>query len=104
MIPLTRGAGVGAGGAGAYQRSRSRSRKSRSLPEDLELTRGAGVIFSYSDCAPVPKFLNPDTAPAPKSLQISENDPCSNSANHQWNRNATMMVICKDHADSWCRK
>jgi len=48
----------------------------------------AGVIFSDSDSAPVPKFLNPGPHPGPAILQIRESDSCSDSGyNHRSNRN-----------------
>ena len=57
-------------------------------------TRGAGVILSDSDSAPVPKFLNPD--PGPAIFQIWGSDSCSDSGyNHQSNLNLPMFLLKK---------
>jgi len=53
----------------------------------------AGVTFSDSDSAPVPKFLNLDPVPGPAILQIWESDSCSDSGyNHRSNRNLPMFL------------
>jgi len=54
----------------------------------------AGVTFSDSDAAPVPKFLNrgPDLA----ILRIWESDSCSDSGHNRWyNRNLPMFLLKK---------
>jgi len=49
----------------------------------------AGVTFSDSDSAPVPKFLNP----RPAILKVWESDSCSDSGyNHRANRNLSMLL------------
>jgi len=54
----------------------------------IYLAEVAGVTFSDSDSAPVPKFLNPD----PAILQIWESDSCSDSGySHRSNRNLPMF-------------
>jgi len=51
----------------------------------MQLSEVAGVTFSDSDSALVPKFLNPD--PGPEIFQIWESDSCSDSGYHWSNRN-----------------
>jgi len=52
----------------------------------------AGVTFSDSNPAPVPKFLNP----VPAIFQIWESDSCSDSDyNHRSNRNLPMFLLKK---------
>ena len=65
------------------------------------ITRGAGVTFS--DSAPVPKFLNPD--PGPAIFQIWQSDSCSDPGhNHRSNRNLPMFYLRNDHTDPcYCR-
>jgi len=54
----------------------------------MSQTELAGVIFSDSDLAPVPKFLNP----VPAILEIWESESCSDSSyNHRSNRNLPMF-------------
>jgi len=54
----------------------------------------AGVTFSNSDSAPVPKFLNP--CPGSAIFQIWESDSCSDSGyNHRSNRNSPMFLLKK---------
>ena len=49
----------------------------------------AGVTFSDSDSAPVPKFLNP----GPAILQMWESDSCSDSGyKHRSNRDLPMFL------------
>jgi len=56
----------------------------------------AGVPFSDSGSAPVPKFLNPGPDPGPAILQIWESDSCSDSGyNHRYNRNLPMFLTKK---------
>ena len=45
----------------------------------------AGVTFSDTDSAPLPKFL--------KFLQIWESDSCSNSSNQRCNRKSAMFIF-----------
>jgi len=53
----------------------------------------AGVTFSDSDSAPVPKFLNPGPDSGPAILQIWESDSCSDSGyNHPANFNLAMFL------------
>ena len=53
----------------------------------------AGVTFSDSDSAPVPKFLNPNPDPGPASLQIQESDSCLDSGyNHRSKRHLPMFL------------
>jgi len=50
----------------------------------------AGVTFSDSDSAPVPKFLNRD----PAILQMWESDSCWDSVyNHRSNRNLQLTHV-----------
>jgi len=57
----------------------------------------AGVTFSDSDSAPVPKFLNP----GPAILQIWESDSCSDSGyNNRSNRNLPCFYLWNDRTDS----
>ena len=64
----------------------------------------AGVAFSDSDFAPVPKFLNP--GPDPAIFQIWKSDSCSNSGyNHRSNRNLPkpphrLLLLLKLKSDS----
>ena len=51
----------------------------------------AGVTFSDSDSAPVPKFWNPDLGP--KTFQIWESDFCSDSTCHRSNCNFRLLFI-----------
>jgi len=52
----------------------------------------AGVTFSDSNSAAVPKFLNPGQ----EIFQLSEFDSCSNSGyNHRSNRNFPMFSLNK---------
>jgi len=54
----------------------------------------AGVTFSDSDPAPVPKFLYP--GPDPAILQIWESDSCSDSGYNHWsNQNLPMFSLKK---------
>ena len=56
----------------------------------------AGVTFSDSDSAPVPKFLNPGPARGPALLRIWESDSCSDSGYNHWtNRNLPMLLLKK---------
>ena len=56
------------------------------------LAEVAGVTFS--DSAPVPKFLNPD--PGPAILKIWESDSCSDAGYSHWsNRNLPMFLLKK---------
>jgi len=54
----------------------------------------AGVTFSDSDSAPVPKFLNPD--PGPKIFQIWESDSYSDSGYHRRIRNSAMYLFSNE--------
>jgi len=57
----------------------------------------AGVTFSNSDSAPVPKFLNP----GPAIIQIWESDSSSDSGcNHRSNRSLPIFCWRNDHTDS----
>jgi len=52
----------------------------------------AGVTFSDSDSAPVPKFLNP----GPAIFQIWKSDSCSDSGySHRSNSNLPMFLLKK---------
>jgi len=54
----------------------------------------AGVSFSDSESAPVPKFWNPGQDPRPAIFQIWESDSCSDSGyNHQSNLNLPMFLL-----------
>jgi len=54
----------------------------------------AGVTFSDSDSAPVPKFFNPN--PGPEIFQMWESDSCSGSCyNHRSNRNLPRFLLKK---------
>jgi len=54
----------------------------------------AGVTFSDSDAAPVPKYLNPVLGPA--CFQIWESESCSDSCcHHRSNRNSHMLLLIK---------
>jgi len=56
----------------------------------------AGVTFSDTDTAPVPKFLNQGPHPGPAIFQIWESDSSSDSGcNHQSNRNLPMFLLKK---------
>ena len=56
----------------------------------------AGVTFSYSDSAPVTKFLNPGPDPCPAIFQIRESDSCSDSGyNHKSNLILPMFLLKK---------
>ena len=73
-------------------RKMQNSAASTSVPWAPPLAEVAGVIFSYSDSAPVPKFLNP----GPEIFQICESDSCSNSScNHRSNRILPMFLLKK---------
>jgi len=62
----------------------------------------AGVTFSDSESAPVPKFLNPD--PGPAIFQIWQSDSCSDSGyNHRSNHNLPMFLLRNDPIDSYCQ-
>jgi len=54
----------------------------------------AGVTFSDSDCALVPKFLSPCPDPVPEIFQIWESDSCLDSCdNHRSNRHLPMFLL-----------
>ena len=65
----------------------------------------AGVTFSDSDSAPVPKFLNPGPDPVATIFLIWESDSCSDYGyNHRSNRNLPMFYLTNDNTDScYCR-
>jgi len=56
---------------------------------DWELTEQEVAGVTYSDSAPVPKFLNP----GPEIFQISKSDSCSDSSCHRSNRNLPMFLL-----------
>ena len=58
----------------------------------------AGVTFTDSDSAPVPKFLIPD--PSPEIFQIWESDSCSDFGYHRSSRNLPMFCLRNDYTDS----
>ena len=59
----------------------------------LRLPVVAGVTFSDSNSAPVPKFLNPSLDPGPAILQNPLSGSCSDSGyNHRSNRNLPMFL------------
>ena len=58
----------------------------------ISVAEVAGVTFSFSDTASVPKFWNP----GPAIFQIWESDPCSDSGyNYQSNLNLLMFLLKK---------
>ena len=73
--------------------------------DHLCLPEVAGVTFSDSNCAPVPKFLNPGPDPRLAILQIWESDSCSDAGYNHWSSwNLLMFLLKNDHTDScYCR-
>jgi len=64
------------------------------FPRAGQLPEVAGVIYSDSYSAPVPKFLNP--VPGTEIFHIWESDSCSDSGyNHQSNLNWPMFLLKK---------
>jgi len=59
----------------------------------------AGVAFSDSDPAPVPKFLNP----GPEIFDMSESDSCSDSSYNRGNRKLPTVSLWKYSASSIIR-
>jgi len=55
----------------------------------------AGVTFSDSDSAPIPKFLNPVPDPGPAILQIWESDSYSDSGYNHWSNRILHMFLLK---------
>ena len=72
----------------------------------LTPTRAAGDIFSDSDrffsLSPDPKILNLGVALGsfPESFQIGESNFCSDSSDHQSNRDLPIFYVWNDHSDS----